>query len=585
MIQIEKIEVKYFRSIYNSAIKKIGDLSVLCGKNDTGKSNYLRALNLFFNNETDWKTPLNFYQDFNLLRLEECRKSIKGKQFIRVKIHFIRGDRYLNSLPERFWISKTWGRDDAMPQIKNSLTNTNIKAKSMDRAQAGLNRYLSTIHYEYIPAIKDRSFFTHAMGRLQDAVMDSRSNKQISGVVKKLNDAVVEEVGDLKNEFRKVVSVDIDISLPTNLTELFSAFSVSTNEKDLPFTSRGDGIQARFLPSLLHHIAKNSNKHFIWGFEEPENCMEHGLATKLANEMEETYSDNAQVLLTSHSPAFIDLKKASSKLYRVALNERSGSDIKEAGSEHEEALHDLGLIELQKKHQKEYEKRLIETEKANEVLTRIVQESTRPLLLVEGKTDKLILEEAWSKIYDYDCSFTIESCSTTEENETAGCNVLKKALESGRPNMQATVGLFDYDDEGIKSFEKLDRNFVVDQDYENLKIHRNRKFSGLTFPRIEGLDYYMNVKNLVIEYLFPENALQKKVDDIGLTFKQEKKIIRVGSLIVSDEHTTELCYRSISGNKVHFAERIVPTLEQENFSKFEQLFNHILDVFERLDNE
>ncbi len=263
MIQIEKVEISYFRSIYSSTIKGVEDLSVICGKNDTGKSNYLRALNLFFNNETDWKTPLNFYQDFNLARLEECRKSIKGKQFIKVKVHFARGDRYLQSLPKRFWVSRTWGRDSLMPQVKDSLTVDNIKTKAMDRAQASLQRYLTTIHYEYVPAVKDRSYFTHALGRLQDAVMRSRSNQDINSIVENLNSAVIEEVEDLKEEFKGVANIDIDISLPTNLSHLFSAFAVSTNEKELPLTSRGDGIQARFLPSLLHHVSENSKLYFI----------------------------------------------------------------------------------------------------------------------------------------------------------------------------------------------------------------------------------------------------------------------------------------------------------------------------------
>lgn len=120
MIQIENVEVSYFRSIYNSTIKGLSDLSVLCGKNDTGKSNYLRALNLFFNNQTDWRSPLDFTRDFNLKRRDECKKSIKGKQFIRVKVHFVRGNRYDRSLPRKFWVSRTWGRDSSVPQEKTA---------------------------------------------------------------------------------------------------------------------------------------------------------------------------------------------------------------------------------------------------------------------------------------------------------------------------------------------------------------------------------------------------------------------------------------------------------------------------------
>ena len=46
---IEKIEIQYFRSIYRTIITGVEDINVITGKNDVGKSNILRALNLFFN--------------------------------------------------------------------------------------------------------------------------------------------------------------------------------------------------------------------------------------------------------------------------------------------------------------------------------------------------------------------------------------------------------------------------------------------------------------------------------------------------------------------------------------------------------
>lgn len=44
---IKRIEIQYFRSIYNIVIKDFSGLNMLSGKNDAGKSNVLKALNLF----------------------------------------------------------------------------------------------------------------------------------------------------------------------------------------------------------------------------------------------------------------------------------------------------------------------------------------------------------------------------------------------------------------------------------------------------------------------------------------------------------------------------------------------------------
>jgi len=47
---IDKVEINYFRSIYSGSMNQLKDMNVLVGGNDQGKSNVLRALNLFFHN-------------------------------------------------------------------------------------------------------------------------------------------------------------------------------------------------------------------------------------------------------------------------------------------------------------------------------------------------------------------------------------------------------------------------------------------------------------------------------------------------------------------------------------------------------
>ncbi|MCH7663025.1 MAG: AAA family ATPase [Chloroflexi bacterium] len=84
---IRNIEVRYLRSIHRLKINSLGDLTIYSGGNDVGKSNILKAFNLFFNNELEWRSSLYFYQDFSLRRLNEVlRESIKGKQFIRIDV-------------------------------------------------------------------------------------------------------------------------------------------------------------------------------------------------------------------------------------------------------------------------------------------------------------------------------------------------------------------------------------------------------------------------------------------------------------------------------------------------------------------
>jgi len=335
MIQIENIEIKYFRSIYSMQIKGLKDLCVLSGKNDCGKSNVLKALNLFFNNETDWQTSLNFSNDFSFRRLEEVRKeTIKGRQFVRVRVNFLRGNRSEQSLPEKFSVTKTWYRDSLNPEIKSSIERQfkqgKVQTQSWSRAQAGLQRYLNKMRFEYIPAVKDRNFFVYLLGLLQDTILQKKSGgSSINKSVNALNEAVEQGALILNKEFERVCGIQTNIKLPQELAILFRAFSVKTKSgnADIPLVMRGDGIQVRFLSSLLHYVALNSKLTYLWGFEEPENCLEHSLATKLAKELQGTYSKESQIFITSHSPAFIGLENKNVSAYRIFSSEDGTASI------------------------------------------------------------------------------------------------------------------------------------------------------------------------------------------------------------------------------------------------------------------
>ncbi len=62
--KIREVQIKRFRSI-NEITFIPNDLSVIVGDNDCGKSNVLRALNLFFNGHTDPGEKFDFATGFN----------------------------------------------------------------------------------------------------------------------------------------------------------------------------------------------------------------------------------------------------------------------------------------------------------------------------------------------------------------------------------------------------------------------------------------------------------------------------------------------------------------------------------------
>jgi hypothetical protein len=101
---------------------------------------------------------------------------------------------------------------------------------------------------------------------------------------------------------------------------------VST-EYGISLYSRGDGIQARFIPAILNEISKGK-KHTIWGFEEPENSYEYRNAEILAKDFLSFYSVKKQVFITSHTKEFLSLISENEdrvSLHRVYKTVEKGS--------------------------------------------------------------------------------------------------------------------------------------------------------------------------------------------------------------------------------------------------------------------
>lgn len=299
---IQKIRVRYFRSIYNVYVTDCQDLNVLSGRNDVGKSNILKALNLFFNGNTDWQKPLDFYVDFSTKRLNEVRQeSIKGKQFISVEIEFIRPTTYKKSLPKTFTVTRTWHRDGGLPAQKDNfeqINKTGGLTTTLDTTRRFLSLFLSRVHYEYVPAVKDRAYFTHMLSRLQSTLLSTPLNdgNSIGRVAEDLAGHIFEQITQLQSDFKRATGLETTINPPKQFADLFQSFIVSTESPNgsIPIILRGDGVQARYVSSVLHYISSKSNDFFIWGFEEPENSLEYARTNKLAE-------DFVTISLLSHS--------------------------------------------------------------------------------------------------------------------------------------------------------------------------------------------------------------------------------------------------------------------------------------------
>lgn len=347
---IEQIEIKYFRSFSEKFVKVVDlrDLNIFSGANDVGKSNVLKAMNLFFNNEINIGEEFDLRKDLSVIQrtrsekeLEE-RKSTRTKDdpyvsqrdlFVKIKIYFVRESLSEKSTtPERFWVEKSWDKNGFNKQTSNihvAYRKKNKKDPTQTQAaalQGQLTQFLNSIYFEYIPAVKDRQFLQYLFKKLQNSLFERDNTFEKTS--NQINNQIAVTTKDIFDEFKDKTGVNASFLIPNSLLDFFTTINVST-ENDISLYSRGDGIQARFIPAILNEISKGK-KNVIWGFEEPENSYEYRNAENLAKDFLNVYAVKKQIFLTSHTKEFLSLIRGNENkvsLHRVYKTADNGSMI------------------------------------------------------------------------------------------------------------------------------------------------------------------------------------------------------------------------------------------------------------------
>ncbi len=582
-------------------LKKCAQLNVISGKNDVGKSNVLKALNLFFNEQADWETKYTFYDNFSKKRLEEVRKdSVKGKQFISVKIEFQRPKNYRGSLPQIFTVERRWNRDSKTFETIDNLTSLDKSGKlpsSLTSAQRSLATFLNKIHFEYVPAIKDRTYVNELLSRLQRSLIDMTIEKDANllETANNLAKHIENQITDLRRDFEKATAIETSIKPPSSISSLFQSFLVTTqtDDGDIPLNFRGDGLQSRYIASVLHYIAMNSKDFYIWGYEEPEIALEYTHVNNMANDFCDRYADCVQIFLTTHSPAFISLESDTVACYRasqensatIVANIALSADLKGR----EQLKIELGILDIQKEVHEFYSSKLDALKKVNERVGELeaeINEFHMPLVVTEGKTDRKIFDLALGKLRGDVPEVLIRECDNSGgDGSSGGASALGRLIESIHPeDERIVIAMFDNDEEGLKVFNKLSRNFNVADWNNEIKKHKNGYAWAMLLPEPDFRPGFVTAKNLSIEYLFDDEVLNREFrNGRKLELKDPPVHLILGGqrqddlsneiLELLDEHAKS--FKKIGTGKDEFADEIVPNLEEDKFVAFRNIFASI----------
>lgn len=200
-----------------------------------------------------------------------------------------------------------------------------------------------------------------------------------------------------------------------------------------------------------------------------------------------------------------------------------------------------------------------------------LESNNKPVLLTEGITDKIILEEAWRKLKgSKEIPFYIQDCF----DATFLANLLRRK-DSGiyTYNERFFIALFDFDKSGYDNWNSFQAKSIEDDPKKcltkNLINDRNNNIFVILLPVPEnnkireqvienGNKTYGNASVLTIEHLFYDNSQLQNF------FKEEKG--PGGSAIIK-----------FSGDKTKFSEKI-KSLNSEDFKNFGPIFKKIEEL-------
>jgi len=319
VILVKSIRVSGFRSLVDATIAGAGNLHALVGKNSSGKSNFLRALNLFFNNEIEAGRPFNFARDVfdRPKRRQKKRLEIAIDFELGPSFHFRKQQAYLAALGTRFRITRTWELDprrNVLPRYTAS-----VDGSAIPNSEALAPQFLALITFRYIPNRSVPARILQAESQtLASSIFRRMKDQAAAGkLMQQLTDAAARMLRSATAALEATGSPMTQPSVATRaLSEMLSMSGFQARGHHggvVQDEDWGAGHQAFFLYQVLHALDTDYSRYFgwrqatIWAVEEPESALHRELETRLAARLRDwahAKDSRLQVFVSTHSSVF-----------------------------------------------------------------------------------------------------------------------------------------------------------------------------------------------------------------------------------------------------------------------------------------
>jgi len=309
-LYINHVEISNFRALETVSVP-LNKFSVLIGENDVGKTSFLYALEKYFiskkiDETTDWFKEITSNDIRIVLTFKEIPEDKELSVFIRSNGTIV--------LSKVFALGKP-------PDVKAILDDNSAVAVP----SAVLKQWFSLEIFHFIPVRRDLAVqFSMAKTALLGKTLRAKMKKTIdegvgSDSLTNLEATLTSSLDEPKEELQKYLREQMhDNSVRLGFDELEIdpiegvSFKVKLSDdrvKGILIQNRGAGTQNSLIIALFRLIAKlKLAGYFIFVMEEPENSLHPKAQRQLLSVIQEI-SNESQVIVTTHSPVFIDRSK------------------------------------------------------------------------------------------------------------------------------------------------------------------------------------------------------------------------------------------------------------------------------------
>lgn len=391
---------------------RLGPLATIVGKNDVGKSNILRALELFFKSN-----PKISEDDFHKgsdegenLEIEVSFDNLPEKIEIEEGVETTFNDEMLLDSGGYLRIRKTFKRTNlskheitiitndfesdifsCLSTLKETELNRQCKAKGIEVTKSGrgitnkskrealrnkaieegielkekkmslttkddLWRTISSLFPEFLLFETDTRLGideTKFQNEFKPIITNCVNHPELIEVKDRftgfLENALQEEIDKLFLKFSKHTDVFVSLkAVPEFLWDKvvnFRIFGEDTQGIVSSLDQRGSGVRRLLMVAFFQYLAERKNDtklDYIFGVEEPENCIHPGLQRELIESFRALANEGYQVIITSHSPVFAAASPLND-LVLVVRDEGVASSIQTPNLDLSEIVYELGV--------------------------------------------------------------------------------------------------------------------------------------------------------------------------------------------------------------------------------------------------